>query len=151
VTQTLAAIVIVAFAAYRLAAVISLDTISEPFRVWVYERGHHEVPPFILEDAAEEVGEEPGEISAATLDKIRFGHLPQDHLEIAVEERKAGVYASGWHWFYGLISCPFCCGWWLSLAGWWAYTGEFMNSRAWAIQAVAVAGVQSAIPSNRPS
>jgi hypothetical protein len=142
VTQTLAAIVIVALAAYRLAGVIALDTISEPFRVWVYGKGHHEVPPFALE--ADPIEVEYPVISA----EVIYGSsitIP------GVEERKAGTAATAWHWFYGLISCPFCCGWWLSLAGWWAYTGEFFTSRAWAIQAIAVAGVQSAIPSNRAS
>lgn len=144
-TQTLAAIVIVALAAYRLAAVIALDTISEPFRVWVYEQGHNALPEFVLEDVAEEA---PGEISASVLDAYR----PQTfEVQGVLEERKRGVYASGWHWLYGLISCPFCCGWWLSLAGWWAYTGQFLSSRQWAVQAIAVAGVQAAIPSNRAS
>lgn len=147
-TQTLAAIVIVAFAAYRLAAVIALDTISEPFRVWVYHRGHVESPLFTLEDVDQVAsllaeGGEP-ELSATMLDQYRSGA----GFEIeAVDE--PGSFA--WRWFYGLISCPFCCGWWLSLAGWWAYTGEFFESRQWALQAVAVAGVQSAIPSNRAS
>lgn len=155
-TQTLAAIVIVAFAAYRLAAAIALDTISEPFRAWVYERGHNALPEFILDDVAEEA-QQPviGPLGSGVSAESVYGRpgliVSSFEIEGVLQERKKGIYASGWHWFYGLISCPFCCGWWLGLAGWWAYTGELFTSRAWAIQAVAVAGVQSAIPSNRPN
>lgn len=83
-------------AAYRLARALSIDTISEPFRSWVFWQGH-------AEDADTTVTSRP------------------------------------WAWFYGLVSCPFCCSFWIALAlyaAWinWGWSRPFIGG-------VAVAGV----------
>jgi hypothetical protein len=54
-----------------------------------------------------------------------------------------------WSWLYRLVSCPFCVGWWVSLACYWAW---WYSAWAWmrpALSAVAVAGGQAFISSRR--
>jgi hypothetical protein len=127
-TATLVAIVVVALAAYRVARAISVDTISDRPRGWVYERAFR-VPAL-----------EP--IETTTWDDevlVARGIIP------APEERVAPAVqtiSQPWAYVYGLLSCPFCSGFWVSLAGWVVYAG-WHPSRQWFVHAVAAAGAQA--------
>lgn len=58
-------------------------------------------------------------------------------------EPHAELRSRPWSWAYGLASCPFCCSWWLALAVFVAWVGEWsMNC---AVGAVAAAGVASVL------
>lgn len=48
-------------------------------------------------------------------------------------------------WAYGLVSCPYCIGFWFSLATWWCWR-NVDGSHVW-IAAAAVAGVQTVLQS----
>jgi hypothetical protein len=54
-----------------------------------------------------------------------------------------GVTHRGWAWLYGLISCPFCCSWWIALAVYLAWLGEW-NATA-LIGATAAAGIAAIV------
>jgi len=99
VTNLILTVLVCALCAYRLARVVTIDTITAPLRAHVWDHAYHGVADY--PDSA---------------------------------DRKS----RGWAWIYGLLSCPFCAGWWLALGtyaawSWWAWSHG-------PIAAVAVAG-----------
>lgn len=92
-------VLVVGLAAYRLARAVANDSITEPFRDWLYVGAYGDDP-------------QPG------------------------DEPVGGIF---WRWAYALVSCPFCIGFWISLALYalWVNAGW---TRPF-IGAVAVAGV----------
>lgn len=90
-------VLIVGLAAYRLARAVSVDTITDPARAWLYEAAYG----------------------------------PDGEAE--------GGW--GWRWIYGLLSCGYCCGFWISL-GLYALWVNAGGSRPF-VAAVAVAGAAS--------
>ena len=59
--------------------------------------------------------------------------------------RRSRIFA----WLYGLMSCPYCAGFWIALGLYWAWTeGAWQRT---AIAAVAVAGVQAALTAREPA
>lgn len=92
-------VLVVGLAAYRLARAIANDSITEPFRDWLYVGAYGEDP---------QPGDEP-------------------------------VGGKFWQWAYSLVSCPFCCSWWIAL-GLYALWINVGWTRPF-IGAIAVAGV----------
>jgi Protein of unknown function (DUF1360) len=118
VSELVLAIIVVGFAAYRLARAIAFDSITDPFRYYVAERAG------LVDD---------GPPTAMRLKRIERHGLDLNRSTLR-----------GWKWFYGLVSCPHCCGWWLAL-------GLFLAWQGWSwtnlLAAVAAAGFQSALTS----
>lgn len=98
--MTLVPLTLCGLAAYRLARVIALDSITEPFRAWLYRHAY------------------PGARSG-----VRDTRRP-------------------WSWLYGLLSCCYCCGLWISVLTYAAWT-ECPSWSHWPITAAAVAGAQA--------
>lgn len=117
------AVLIVALAAHRLARGVAVDSITDRPRDWLYAKAYTQpvAQPF-----------PPG---------ARDEHDAE--LEGWEPPPPARVKSRAWSWLYGLTSCPHCCGWWLSLGLWIAWT-NWDDSHA-VIAAVAVAGAQSVI------
>lgn len=118
-SSLLLAVVVVGLAAHRLARAIAFDSITDPFRHWVWLHTNY--------------GSEAGPPTGVSLKRVtRYG------LDAKPRTRRL------WNWFYGLISCPHCCGWWIAL-------GLFLAWQGWSwenlIGAVAAAGFQSALTS----
>lgn len=120
----LVTVVIVALCAHRLARVVAVDSITDPARDWIYARAFTQPQP------------EPWPPGATDEDDAR--------LEGWVPAPPARRQSRPWAWVYGLVSCPHCAGWWLSLGLWWGWNG-YEGSRQWWISAAAVAGLQSVI------
>lgn len=55
-----------------------------------------------------------------------------------------------WEKLYQLFTCPFCTGWWISLAFYWAWMFADWRWTHHAIAALAATGIQAVI-SSRPS
>lgn len=105
------ALVVIALAAYRATRVVVADSISDPFRAWLWRH--------------------------AFADGGYDAHADE---EVAVRRSRV------WAWIFEGLSCAFCTGWWLSLAGWWAW----FHGAAWCrtgLAAVAVAGLQALLSS----
>lgn len=115
-------ILVVALAAHRLARAVAVDTISDRLRDVVYARAFTQPDPRPFPDGAKDEHDA--------------------RLEGWEPAPPARVKSRVWSWMYGLVSCPHCCGWWLSLALWWAWAG-YEWTRQWWITAAAVAGAQS--------
>lgn len=103
-TELLLWVLIAGLAAFRIARAIATDTISLPFRRWLFDKAYAGVPPDQIETA------------------------PASAFQSAPVVR----------WLYKLLSCPYCIGFWVSLAI-WAVVGF---GRDPIITAFAVAGVQ---------
>lgn len=107
------ALLVVGLAGYRLTRVVTSDTISDPFRAWVYAHAY----------------------AASGYDS-------------RTDSEQARVRHRGWHWFYMLVSCPFCLGFWVTLGVWsaWKWGPDWCRS---AVAAIAAVGVQAFIASRR--
>ncbi len=103
-------IVVVAFASYRAARAIAVDTITARFRMWAFGKAYPGIPEGFA-----------GDVNPALVTSGR-----------------------PWRWFYGLVSCPFCIGFWLSIGFWFACDPGYKLPVA---SAVAVAGVQTLLTS----
>lgn len=114
-------VLICALAAHRVARAIALDGITDPARDWIYQRAFTTPvrDPFPAGTFDED-------------DARREGWLPPP---------PAARRSRPWAWLYGLVSCPHCVGFWLSLGAWWWWEHR-VGSHPW-IAAVAVAGAQS--------
>lgn len=123
--EALVAVVIVALAAHRIARAVAVDTISDRVRGFVYERAFR-VPQ--LE-----------EVERVDWDDVARGVVapPEERIAPAVQTKSVV-----WAYIYGLLSCPHCAGFWLSLAGWVLFAG-WHPGRVWFVEMVAVAGAQS--------
>lgn len=121
--MTLIVVVVVALCAHRLARAVALDGITDPARDWVYRRA------FTQPEA------KPWPTGA------------QDESDARLEGWEPAPPAlrksQGWAWVYGLVSCPHCVGFWLSLASYavWVHAD---SARPYVV-AVAVAGAQSVL------
>lgn len=115
------AILIVALAGHRLARALTIDDISVPFRAWVLE---HAYPPRLRN---------PWPEGARTREDAMLAGWKPDPTP-ALRNRP-------WGWAYGLVSCPHCAGFHISVLLWigWA---NWDDARA-VITAIAVAGAQS--------
>jgi hypothetical protein len=120
------AVIVVALAAYRLARAVAVDTISDRPRAWLYERAFY-VPQ--LEAVDESID----------WDDVARGVIPHPRERIAPEVQTRSTVAA---YAYGLISCAFCAGWWISLALWVFWAG-WHPSRVYFVEMVAVAGAQA--------
>lgn len=114
------AVVVVGLATHRLARAIAFDSITDPFRHWVWIRAGY---------AQADAGPPAG----VSLKRVTRYGLDMDPKT-----------ARAWKWFYGLVSCPHCCGWWIAI-------GVFLAWQGWSwvnlLGAVAAAGFQSALTS----
>lgn len=115
------AVLVCALAAHRVARGVAVDDITAPFRNWVGRRAWVIV-------AADPFPEGCRDVDDAILEGWRPPPEPM---------LRAGPIA----WFYGLITCPHCVGFWISLGGYALWVNE-RGSHAW-VAAVAVAGAQS--------
>lgn len=107
-------VLVIGFATYRIARALTQDSITDPFRDWVWSRAFVAVP------------DPTGKEGYATRRRSRI-----------------------WPWLYGLVSCPFCAGFWIALCLYWAWTeGAWQRT---AVAAVAVAGVQAALTAREPA
>ena len=104
VTETLVWVLIVGLAAFRIARAIATDTVSLPFRRWLFAKAYAGIPPDQIE----------------TADPSMFQSAPVVR------------------WLYKLLSCPFCIGFWISLALW----AVLHEGRDPLVTAFAVAGFQ---------
>jgi len=112
---TFLALLVVGLAGYRLTRVVTSDSISDPFRAWLWDRAYTH--------------------AGMTYD---FQH----------DTQAPAVRSKAWRWVYDLLSCPYCLGFWLTLAVWWGYTfGPEWVERG--VEALAAVGVQAFIASRR--
>lgn len=125
-TDLLLGVIVVALAAHRAARALSTDTITDRMRAYVYDRAffHLALP----------------DVDDVDWDEVEAGLIPPPPERVAPP---AQTRSYGWAYLYGGLSCPHCCGWWLSIGG-WALWRNVDGSRVW-IAAVAVAGLQSVI------
>lgn len=126
-TDLLVAVVVVALAAHRAARAITTDTITDRPRAWVYE--HAFSHPKLLD---------VGGMGWLDSDEAEAGIIPHPDERVAPEPQ---TISKGWAYLYGLLSCPHCSGFWVSIGLWWAWR-EVDDLRVW-IAAGAVAGLQS--------
>jgi hypothetical protein len=126
-------IVVAALAAHRAARAISTDTITDRARGYVYERAF-KVPALL----------EPEPIDRLRLlrehDEAEAGLIPHPEERIAPDVQTT---SAAWAYVYGFLTCPHCCGFWISIAL-WALWCNVDDLRVW-IAAGAVAGLQSVI------
>jgi hypothetical protein len=117
------AVLIVALAGHRVARAIAHDDISEPFRTWVSGKAYRWPDRDPWPDGARD-----------EQDAVLAGWAPPGE---AVRRSRV------WSWVYGLVSCPHCCGFWISIGLWalWVNVGDL---RVW-VMGVAVAGAQSVL------
>lgn len=111
-TPLVVAILVCGLAGYRLARAVAVDDISAPLREW-------------LHDQAYEVGPDPAYPSAAPF-------IPS----VMTDTRRP------WSWLYGLADCPFCAGFWITLA----LYAFWVNVTGWpraVVAALAATGVQA--------
>jgi hypothetical protein len=128
-TELLLAIVVVALAAHRAARAITTDTISDRPRAWVYDHAFHHPA---LEPAESFDWNHAAQVEA--------GIIPAPEERVAPEPQTVSTL---WAYVYGLLSCPHCSGFWISIVLWWGWR-EVDDLRVW-IAAGAVAGLQSVI------
>jgi hypothetical protein len=109
-------VLIVGAAGYRLGRVVALDSIFDTPRMWVYRKAYQPDP------------------SGLSLRKVERA------------EKNDGLVIGDWwwRWLYGLVSCPLCCGWWITLVLWFAWTEWTFTTRN-VIAGIAAAGVQCAL------
>lgn len=117
------AVLIVALAAHRLARGVAVDSITDRPRDWLYAKAYTQpvAQPF-----------PPG---------ARDEHDAE--LEGWEPPPPARVKSHPVSWIYGLVSCAFCCGFWISL-GLWIFWTNWHGTHA-VIAALAVAGAQSCL------
>lgn len=127
--ELLLGVIVVALAAHRAARLLSTDTITDRLRGWVYDRAFFHPAP---------VADGPAEWNAQS--EWEAGVIPPPPERVAPERQ---TLAKGWAYLYGLLSCPHCCGFWISILLWWGWR-SVDDLRVW-IAAGAVAGLQSAI------
>lgn len=127
--EILLSIIVVALAAHRAARALSTDTITDRLRGYVYDRA-------FTHPALDPAG--PDEWTAQA--DYEAGIIPPPEERVAPERQTTSVV---WAYLYGLLSCPHCCGFWISI-GLWALWRNVDDLRVW-IAAGAVAGLQSAI------
>lgn len=128
-TELLLGVVLVALCAHRAARAITTDTITDRPRAWVYDHAFHH-------PALEPVGIDEWNARA----EAEAGVIMPPAERVAPE---AQTISKPWAYVYGLMSCPHCSGWWISLVLWWAWW-NVDDLRVW-IAAGAVAGLQSVV------
>jgi hypothetical protein len=119
VTALVLQVLVVGFAAFRLARVIAQDTITDPARRWLWERSRYAV----------DVDGPPQGISLKRLATHGHSRLARDRSSVI-------------DWVYGLVSCPFCCGWWIALGLFFAWQGWGWTNL---LAGIAAAGVQATL------
>ena len=122
-TEPLFAVLVCVLAAHRLQRIVTADSLTYAFRVWAAKRAY---PDPIAAEAAVITAEIHGQPAPAP----------------TTARRKA------WEWFYALISCAFCLGWWTSLGCYAAWT-HYPSWRPYLV-AVAVAGGQAVLAAKAP-
>ncbi len=125
-TELLLGVVLVALAAHRAARAITTDTISDRPRAWVYD--HAFAHPALLP------------VTPWNPDEVEAGVIPPPEERVAPEPQTVSKL---WAYAYGLLSCPHCSGFWISILLWWGWS-EVDDLRVW-IAAGAAAGLQSVI------
>lgn len=127
-TELLLGIVIVALAAHRAARAITTDTISDRPRAWVYDRAF--AHPQLIDIGGMDWNP----------DEVEAGVIPPPEERVAPPVQTVSKL---WAYVYGLLSCPHCSGFWISIAL-WALWYNAADLRVW-IAAGAAAGLQSVI------
>lgn len=112
-TTTVLTVLLVGFAGYRLARAVAADSIFDAQRMWIYRKAYQPDP------------------SGMSLRKVEMA------------EKNEGVVTGSrfWRWLYALATCPLCCGFWITLLVWFAWTDWTFTTRS-VIAAVAATGVQ---------
>lgn len=126
-TELLLGIIVVALAAHRAARALTTDTITDRLRGWAYD--HAFAHPKLVD---------VGGMGWLEADEVEAGVIPPPEERVAPE---AQTISKPWAYVYGLVSCPHCCGFWISI-GLWGVWRQVEDLRVW-IAAGAVAGLQS--------
>lgn len=128
-TELLLGIVVVALAAHRAARALSTDTISDRLRAYLYDRAY--LPPDLLIEEGWRPWNED-DVAAGVVEPVVERVAPP-----------AQTRSRPWAYLFGGLSCPHCCGFWISIALWGLWV-NVEDLRVW-IAAGAVAGLQSVL------
>lgn len=111
---------VVALAAYRITRVIVDDTITASWRTWLWRHAY-----------------------------VVGGYDAATDRNVAVRRDGGGTLA-GWAWVkaYQLFTCPFCTGWWVTIAFYVAWFGWPSSARD-VVRLAAAIGMQAFV-SSRP-
>jgi hypothetical protein len=128
--EAILGILVVALAAHRAARALSTDTISDRLRAWIYDRAF--IPPAALPEVDDWKPWNEDDVAAGIVEP------PEERIAPPIQTR-----SKGWAYLFGGLSCPHCCGFWISIAlyGLWINVDDL---RVW-IAAGAAAGLQSVI------